>query len=314
MRKYIDQVNIRIKAGDGGNGCMSFYHNAGKKIADGGCGGDGGNVYLVGSMSIRHLLSFHYRDLLSAANGYNGSSNNKTGHKGADLHIAVPLGTVCCINNCTYEILDSSSTCILRGGNGGRGSILCPSGGDKISGEKTAVYEAQMVLKTIGDIGLIGLPNAGKSSFLNLLTNANVTVADYAFTTIKPQLGVWSKIVFVDIPGLVGGASSGKGMGIQFLGHITRCRILLILIDVTDLDPLASYRTLMHEMEQHGIKNRIFAVILNKIDKCTARKYRIIAAQFKKLGLKVYMISVWRKIGIKNLYYDLLNIFKSPSS
>lgn len=311
MPRFIDFITILVRAGDGGSGCASSYQDqlTSRVFLDGGSGGKGGDVYLVGDGHINTLISLSYEDLLRAENGGNGSYNNRTGASGSDLYIKIPLGTVATINGNTYEVMDDNPIKILTGGTGGRGSSLLKYK-RKEDGVKSEAFQLTLQVKTIGDIGFIGLPNAGKSSLLNGITNAHVQVGSYAFTTTKPQLGVWKDIIFVDLPGLIEHASEGKGMGLQFLSHIERCKLLLAIIDINDENPLQTYQILLNEIKTYGITSPLNGVVLTKIETCKSECYRFIAQQFKQLGLIVYAVSVHKKIGINKFLYSLLNRVK----
>jgi GTP-binding protein len=315
MPRFIDFITILVRAGDGGSGCASSYQDqlTARVFLDGGSGGKGGDVYLIGDGHINTLISLSYEDLLRAGNGEHGSYNNCTGATGDDLCIKVPLGTVATINGNSYEIMDSDPIKILSGGAGGRGSSLLKYK-RKDDGVKSEPFPLTLQVKTIGDIGLIGLPNAGKSSLLNGITNAHVQVGSYAFTTTKPQLGVWKDIIFVDLPGLIEHASEGKGMGLRFLSHIERCKILLAIIDINDPDPTHTYKILLNEIQSYGITAPLNGIVLTKIETCKSEYYRFVMQRFKALGLAVYPLSVHKKIRVNKFLYAMLKKVKNQQT
>jgi GTP-binding protein len=302
--KYIDKVTIQVKAGNGGNGCKSFYRDLTihKGIPDGGSGGSGGDVYIKGNASINTLIELSYNDVLMAENGVNGLPNQCNGAKGKNLIIQVPFGTECKMGDKTIEIIDEKAVKILDGGKGAKGNSLWRHGEpESLKGEKPEFHYIDMQVKTIGDIGLVGLPNAGKSSFLNKISNANVEVGDYAFTTIKPHLGMWNKIIFVDIPGIIEKASEGKGMGLRFLAHIERCKYLMILIDATDTSKICdTFHILQKELQSYGI-NKDYFIVLNKVENSKKKSIKTAVAPLYELSKNIFFISVHKSLGMNRL-------------
>jgi GTP-binding protein len=315
----IDKAKIYIKSGRGGNGCISFFRGRfmPKGGPDGGSGGNGGSVYIQGSNAINTLLKFAYKKKFLAQDGGSGLSQNKKGKDGEDLIIQVPVGTqIHGSNGIFLEILDDKKILLIKGGKGGVGnaslakstmrtprfSIPFTMGGE--------LY-LNMQLKIIGDVGLVGLPNAGKSSFINACTNSKSPIDEYKFTTLEPHLGVLNeKIILVDIPGIIEGASEGKGLGIKFLGHIERCKLLVMIIDIND-DPLQTYEILEKELHASGIYKEIF-IILNKCELLKKKpRYNVLNAFKEKIAVKVFLMSAKYKIGLKPIIKEIEKIYKA---
>ena len=281
--KFLDQVKIYIKAGNGGNGSPSFRREKFIEYGgpDGGDGGKGGSVVLKAEQNLNTLIDYRYQQHHKAQRGNNGSGQNRTGKSGDNLILNVPLGTqVFEEDNKTliYDFIKIGEEFVAAsGGKGGLGNTRFKSSTNRApkkttkgtTGEEFTIW---LQLKTIADIGIIGLPNAGKSSLLAAITNANPKIANYRFTTLNPNLGVASyddkEITIADIPGLVEGAHEGVGLGIQFLKHIERCKSLLHLIDITNLDLNESYEQVKNELKSYSSKliDKKELVVLNKID------------------------------------------------
>ncbi len=262
---FIDEAVIRVKAGDGGNGAVSFRREkfVPKGGPDGGDGGDGGHVILVVDPNMRTLLRFRHQHTFRAGTGNHGAGSLKTGHRGGDCVIPVPTGTMVRIHPGDRLVADlvrpGDSVRIARGGRGGKGNARFKSATrrtpriatDGVPGEE---HELRLTLKLLADVGLVGLPNVGKSTLLRRVSNAEPKVGDYEFTTLRPSLGIVSlgefeSFVMADLPGLVEGASKGKGLGLRFLKHIERTRLLLFLIDSSSGDPAGDLATLLYELE-----------------------------------------------------------------
>jgi GTP-binding protein len=261
----IDQVKIKIKAGNGGDGRVNFYHDRQRPKGgpDGGDGGDGGSVYFEAHSDVGLLAQFRYQKKLFAENGDQGGKNQKTGKNAPDLILKVPVGTVVNYDNGTSLELNKPAQLALaaRGGRGGRGNYSYRSAINQTPkefqpGQVTEVKNIHLQLKLIADVGLLGLPNAGKTSLLNCLTKANAKVADYAFTTLEPNLGVTPEehYVLADIPGLISGASYGKGLGHRFLAHVERTKILIHCLSAESSDPKADYQTIVDELANYSLK------------------------------------------------------------
>ncbi len=265
---FVDRVNITIKAGDGGDGVTSFRHEKfrAKGGPDGGDGGSGGDVVLLASRNQNTLADFRYKKTLQAENGAPGTARRRHGKKGADLEIKVPVGTILLdeAGNTVADLTrDGQREVVARGGKGGFGNAhfvssvrQAPRVAEK--GEKGQTIEGNFELKMIADVGIVGLPNAGKSTFLSVVSNAKPEIANYPFTTLVPNLGVVdidSKhgLLLADIPGLIEGASQGKGLGDEFLRHVERTSVLLHLIDIYSEDIGSAYHTIMKELAAYKI-------------------------------------------------------------
>ena len=281
--KFLDQVKIYIKAGNGGDGSPSFRREKFIEFGgpDGGDGGRGGSIILRAEQNLNTLIDYRYQQHHKAQRGENGAGQNRTGKSGEDLILKVPLGTQVFEEDNKTLIYDFTKIgeefVAANGGKGGLGNTRFKSSTNRAPRKYTkgAVGEEFVIwlqLKTIADIGIIGLPNAGKSSLLAAMTNANPKIANYQFTTLNPNLGVASydnkEITIADIPGLIEGAHEGTGLGTQFLKHIERCKSLLHLIDITNEDLIKSYNQVKKELKNYSselIKKKEL-VILNKID------------------------------------------------
>jgi GTP-binding protein len=278
---FVDKVEIHVQAGDGGNGAVSFRHE--KYIdrggPDGGDGGKGGDVVFLADQNLNTLLSFRYKQELVAEKGHTGSKRNKRGRSGEDLTVKVPVGTQVYLEGKLIADLTEAgqSTVIARGGDGGFGNAHFKSStrqAPKVAelGERGDQFELTLELKLLADVGLIGLPNAGKSTFLSVVTNARPEIADYPFTTLTPNLGVAdiddSSLLIADIPGLIEGASTGKGLGDAFLRHVERTAVLLHLVDVYDDDVAQAFLTVQNELAAYNaeLASRPVIVALTKIE------------------------------------------------
>jgi GTP-binding protein len=274
----IDEVHITIKGGDGGKGIVHFYNDAfrPKGGPDGGNGGEGGSVYFEGVSDISKLNQFRHSKVYSAENGEKGDRNNRTGKDGEDLIIPVPIGTVALYDNgSSIEITKvGERTLMARGGSGGRGNYVFRSATNQTPQQSEPGYKCQpkklfLQLKLIAQIGLIGLPNAGKTSLLNELTPANAKVANYSFTTLEPNLGVTrGGFIIADIPGLIEGAATGKGLGFKFLKHIERTNLLIHCVSAESQDPLKDYQTVRQELANYSsvLDKKPEIIVLTKSD------------------------------------------------
>ena len=283
---YLDRVKIFIKAGDGGNGKTSFHTEkyVDKGGPDGGDGGKGGAIVFVAEKSVDSLIDFRFTKHFRAENGGNGGSKNCSGKNGKDMVIKVPCGTVIRDNETDRIICDSfedgNSIVVLKGGQGGLGNARFKSSTRQRpsfsqTGQLCEEKEVILELKTIADVGLVGMPNVGKSSLLSMLTNAKPKIANYHFTTLSPNVGVCkaydTSFVIADIPGLIEGASDGVGLGHYFLRHIERTRLLLHVIDISgseERDPYNDFKIVQNELKKHGegVENLPQIIVLNKID------------------------------------------------
>ncbi len=317
--KFLDETKIIVTSGRGGPGCCSFRRE--RNIAfggpDGGNGGKGGDVYFLPVKDLNTLIDFRYQQHFKAQNGTHGKGNDKTGADGTDCIIKVPVGTQVIDEDKETVLLDlvepDEKVLFLKGGQGGLGNAQFKSSTNRAPrkytsgkiGEERAVW---LRLKLIADIGLVGLPNAGKSTFLSACSNARPKIADYAFTTTRPNLGVVKihdrAIVMADIPGLIEGAHEGTGLGHRFLGHIERTSVLLHLIDGTDPDFIDNYHVICTELREYNIslyqKPQILA--LNKIDVLSdeTKRQKILQLE-KESGKDVYPVSGITKEGVTEL-------------
>ncbi|MBX4191116.1 GTPase ObgE [Candidatus Saccharibacteria bacterium] len=323
---FVDRVNVSIKAGSGGNGALSFRHEKFRARGgpDGGDGGDGGNVYLMASRNQNTLATFRYKKLLQAKDGVAGGKRRKHGKKGEDLEVAVPVGTM--VQNQAGETIadlteDGQKVLIAKGGNGGFGNAhfvssvrQAPRVAEK--GEKGEMLDAIFELKMIADVGIVGLPNAGKSTFLSVVSNAKPEIADYPFTTLVPNLGVVdidkkNSLLVADIPGLIEGASQGKGLGDEFLRHVERTSVLVHLIDAYNDNIVQDYRTIIKELSEYktDLSGRPQIVALTKIEGIDKKQQLTKLKQIKKIAPKstpVVAFSSLSREGLDELLRTLL--------
>ena len=322
--KFLDQVKIYIKAGDGGSGSPSFRREKFIEFGgpDGGDGGKGGSVVLVSERNLNTLIDYRYQQHFKAERGGDGKGKNQTGKGGDNLYLKVPIGTQVFEEDNKTLIFDfkkeKEEYTAAIGGKGGFGNTRFKSSTNRAprkftKGLKGEDFWIWLQLKTIADIGIIGLPNAGKSSLLASITSANPKIANYKFTTLNPNLGVAvyddKEITLADIPGLIEGAHKGVGLGTKFLKHIERCKTLLHLIDVTEKDLIRSYKQIRAELGKYSKsllkKNEI--IVLNKIDlidkKNLDSKKKILSNKIKK---KIYDLSTLDKSKISKIKSKLL--------
>ena len=323
--KFLDQVKIYIKAGNGGDGSPSFRREKFIEYGgpDGGDGGKGGSVILKAEQNLNTLIDFRYQQHHKAKRGENGAGQNRTGKSGEDLILKVPLGTQVFEEDNKTLIYDftkiSEEFTAAAGGKGGLGNTRFKSSTNRAprkftKGTQGEEFTIWLQLKTIADIGIIGLPNAGKSSLLASVTNANPKIANYKFTTLNPNLGVASyddkEITIADIPGLVEGAHKGTGLGIQFLKHIERCKSLLHLIDITSEDLKKSYQQVKNELKKYSNKltKKKELIVLNKIDLIDEKEVNHIIKDFKKnTKSEVIAVSTFNKSSVSKIKSKLLN-------
>ena len=323
--KFLDQVKIYIKAGNGGDGSPSFRREKFIEYGgpDGGDGGKGGSVILKAEQNLNTLIDFRYQQHHKAKRGENGAGQNRTGKSGEDLILKVPIGTQVFEEDNKTLIYDftkiSEEFIAAAGGKGGLGNTRFKSSTNRAprkftKGTQGEEFTIWLQLKTIADIGIIGLPNAGKSSLLASVTNANPKIANYQFTTLNPNLGVASyddkEITIADIPGLVEGAHKGTGLGIQFLKHIERCKSLLHLIDITSEDLKKSYQQVKNELKKYSNKltKKKELIVLNKIDLIDEKEVNYIIKDFKKnTKSEVVAVSTFNKSSVSKIKSKLLN-------
>jgi GTP-binding protein len=291
--KFVDEANLRVEAGDGGHGCLSFRRE--KYVPhggpDGGDGGDGGNVYLVADHNLNTLLDYRVKRLFKAERGGDGAGRNRTGAKGAHRYLPVPVGTLCYARE-TDELIgdltrDGEILLVAQGGWHGLGNARFKSSTRQAPRKTTdgtpgEIRELRMELKLLADVGLVGLPNAGKSTLLAALSAARPRIADYPFTTLQPQIGVVGvgplrSFTLVDLPGLIEGAADGVGLGHRFLRHIQRTRLLFHVVDAADIegrDVIAQIRAITHELLRFNpeLAERPRWLLLNKSDAVAKRE------------------------------------------
>ena len=323
--KFLDQVKIYIKAGNGGDGQPSFRREKFIEFGgpDGGDGGNGGSVVLISERNLNTLIDYRYQQHHKAQRGDNGAGQNRTGKGGDDLILKVPIGTQVFEEDNKTLIYDfkkeGEKFVAAAGGKGGLGNTRFKSSTNRApkkftKGTKGEEFTIWLQLKTIADIGIIGLPNAGKSSLLAAITNANPKIANYKFTTLNPNLGVAQyddkEVVLADIPGLVEGAHEGVGLGIQFLKHIERCKSLLHLIDITNLDIKESYDQVKKEIANYSseMMKKKEIVVLNKIDLVDKDIIDEIILEFSKnINCEIITLSTLDKNSIAQLKSKLIN-------
>tara|TARA_E500000331_G_scaffold343104_1_gene377554 strand:+ start:1180 stop:2163 length:984 start_codon:yes stop_codon:yes gene_type:complete len=323
--KFLDQVKIFIKAGDGGPGSASMRREKFIEYGgpDGGNGGNGGSIILKVERNLNTLIDYRYTQHFKAERGKNGMGKNQTGKGGRDLYLKVPIGTQVLEEDNKTLIFDFKNEgeefVVAAGGKGGLGNTNFKSSTNRAPkkftkgtiGEEFWIW---LQLKTIADIGIIGLPNAGKSSLLAAITNARPKIANYKFTTLNPNLGVTSyddkEITLADIPGLIEGAHTGTGLGIKFLKHIERCKALLHMIDITDKNLEKSYNQVKNEMARYSKKllNKKEIIILNKIDLLKSNEVDKIIKKFAiNKKCEILLLTTLKKTSISNIKAKLLN-------
>ncbi len=296
---FLDSAKVYLKSGDGGGGAVSFRREKFVEYGgpDGGDGGKGGDIVFEAVAGLNTLIDFRYTQHFRAPRGKGGAGRNRTGAGGDDLVIKVPVGTQVLADDRETLLADFTEVGVrrvfLRGGDGGRGNASYKSSTNRAPRQHGTGWPGEEMwvwlrLKLLADAGLVGLPNAGKSTFINAVTNAKAKVGDYPFTTVRPQLGVVShrgaEFVIADIPGLIEGAAEGAGIGDRFLGHIERCRVLLHLVDATGDDPVGAWRTVRRELEAYGadLIEKPEVIGLNKIDALDVAEVKALAAKLKR--------------------------------
>ncbi|HSX14701.1 MAG TPA: GTPase ObgE [Candidatus Saccharimonadales bacterium] len=327
---FADNVEIKVKAGKGGDGRTSFLHEKyrAKGGPDGGDGGHGGDIIFLVDHNLNTLASFRNHKSLAASDGEMGGKNKAHGKSAEDITIKVPVGTMVYVGDKQIADLaeDGQSQVMAQGGRGGFGNAHFVSStrqSPRVAelGEAGEEMQLRLELKLVADVGLIGLPNAGKSTLLSVISNARPEIADYAFTTLVPNLGVVAidddSFVAADIPGLIEGASLGKGLGDEFLRHIERTSILLHLIDAHSQDVVTNYRLIQQELKSYGhdLINKEQIVVLTKIDGLEPAKVKLIVAQLKKATKRpVYAISAPAHKGLAELLRAVAEILRQHRS
>jgi len=323
--KFLDQVKIFVKAGDGGSGSASMRREKFIEFGgpDGGNGGKGASIILVAERNLNTLIDYRYTQHFKAEKGQNGMGKNKTGRNGKNLYLKVPLGTQILEEDNKTLLFDfkkeKEEFVVANGGKGGLGNTNFKSSTNRAprkftKGSLGEEYWIWLQLKTIADIGILGLPNAGKSSLLAAITNANPKIANYKFTTLNPNLGVATysnkEITLADIPGLIEGAHTGVGLGIKFLKHIERCKTLLHLIDITDENLEKSYKQIKKELGNYSkeLLKKKEIIVLNKIDLLDKKTVEAIIKNFSKnKKSEVIALSTFNKDSVKKIKSKLLN-------
>ncbi|HDL7477045.1 TPA: Obg family GTPase CgtA [Yersinia enterocolitica] len=333
--KFVDEATILVVAGDGGNGCVSFRRekyipNGGP---DGGDGGDGGDIYLLADENLNTLIDYRFVKSFRAERGENGQSRDCTGKRGKDITIKVPVGTRV-LDQGTGEIVGDMTRhgqrlMVAKGGFHGLGNTRFKSSVNRAPRQKTMGTEGEtrelmLELLLLADVGMLGLPNAGKSTFIRAVSAAKPKVADYPFTTLIPSLGVVrmdheQSFVVADIPGLIEGASDGAGLGIRFLKHLERCRVLLHLVDLAPIDesdPVENAKIIINELQQYSenLAQKPRWLVFNKIDLVEPEEAEVRAkAIVEALGWedKYYMISAANRDNVNALCWDVMNFLNS---
>ena len=335
--KFVDEALINVQAGKGGNGCLSFRREkfVAKGGPDGGDGGDGGSIYFIADNDLNTLVDYRYQRHYQAESGQQGGGRNCTGAKGQDLTLKVPVGTTiidqdteAVVGDLTYE---GQKLKVAQGGFHGLGNTRFKSSVNRAPRQTTKGSEGEarslrLELKVIADVGLLGMPNAGKSTFIRAISQARPKVADYPFTTLVPNLGVVSvqkhrSFVVADIPGLIEGAADGAGLGIRFLKHLARCRILLHVVDVApfdESDPVASAKAIIAELEQFSsaLASRDRWLILNKVDLLPEEQQDAVCQHIiNALNWTgpVYRIAAISKEGTETLCHDIMRFIEEKN-
>ena len=328
--KFVDEAYIDIAAGDGGNGCVSFRHEKYKEFGgpDGGDGGRGGHVFALADPSLNTLVDYRYSRRHEAKRGQHGMGSDMFGAMGDDITLKMPVGTLICdaeTGEVLYELLQpGEKLMIAKGGDGGYGNLRFKSAINRAPRQKTPGHPGErkslkLELKVLADVGLLGMPNAGKSTFIAAVSNARPKIADYPFTTLHPNLGVVrvgpeQSFVVADVPGLIEGASEGAGLGHQFLRHLQRTRLLLHIVDIAPfddgVDPVAQAKAIVAELKKYdtGLYKKPRWLVLNKLDMVPAEERAARVKDFvKRMRYKgpVYEISALTREGCEALVREI---------
>ncbi|MER7805950.1 GTPase ObgE [Streptomyces sp900116325] len=328
MTTFVDRVELHVAAGNGGHGCASVHREKFKPLGgpDGGNGGRGGDVTLVVDQDITTLLDYHHHPHRKATNGQPGAGDHRTGKEGQDLVLPVPDGTVVLDRNGNVlaDLIGQGTTFVAgQGGRGGLGNAALASArrkapGFALLGEPGEFRDIVLELKTVADVALVGYPSAGKSSLISVLSAAKPKIADYPFTTLVPNLGVVTAggtvYTIADVPGLIPGASQGKGLGLEFLRHVERCSVLVHVLDTatleSDRDPVSDLDMIEEELKQYGgLDDRPRIVVLNKIDIPDGQDLAdMIRPELEERGYRVFEVSAVARTGLKELSYALAGV------
>jgi GTP-binding protein len=327
---FLDQAKIFISSGTGGTGAVSFRREKYIEYGgpDGGNGGKGGDIIFEAVPGLNTLIDFRYTQHFRAPRGKGGAGSNRTGAGGNDLVIRIPVGTQLLSEDKETVLADfvkpGEQRVFLRGGDGGRGNASYKTSTNRAPRQHGTGWPGEEMwvwlrLKLLADAGLVGLPNAGKSTFINAVSNAKAKVGDYPFTTVRPQLGVAShkgrEFVVADIPGLIEGAADGAGIGDRFLGHIERCRVLLHLVDATGDDPVDAYGIVCEELENYGagLTDKVQIVALNKIDALDPKDVKKLQKKLAKAsGAEVMLLSGASGEGLEAVLDRLIGAIPAP--
>lgn len=318
--QFLDQAKIYLQSGKGGNGCVSFRREKYVEFGgpDGGAGGKGGDIIFEGCSSLNTLIDFRYKQHFKAKKGTDGAGKNCNGAKGQDIIIKVPIGTQVISDTDKESILlditeDGEKKLFLQGGNGGFGNTHFKNSKEQAPRRSNPGLEGEEIwvwlrLKILADVGLLGLPNAGKSSLLSAITNAKPKIGNYPYTTLTPQLGILrnfnQEIVLADIPGLINDAHKGVGIGTRFLGHIERCKVLLHLIDAQSKDPLQNYKDIIKEITKYGkgLEKKSQILIISKADLVSKKKLQVIIKKIEEYSRSSVLVSSSvKRIGLNEL-------------
>lgn len=319
---FVDELKMHMKAGNGGKGVVSWHHEKGKEMGgpDGGNGGKGGDVYIRVVRDIGILAKQRYEKEFAAEDGAAGAGWSMQGKYGDDLDVKLPMGSI--VKNLNtgeeYELLhDEDRILVLKGGRGGYGNEHYKSSKNTSPtqfslGKEGEEGDFHVELRLVADIGLVGLPNAGKSSLLNVLTNAQAKIGSYQFTTLEPNLGEMQGYILADIPGLIEGASEGKGLGHKFLRHITRTRTLLHLVSLESDDLVRDYNTIRNELEKHGegLSEKKETLVLTKTDAVTPAELKKKITLMKKKNKDIHTVSILDDESVKELSDYLVKVLR----
>src|SRR3954464_108525 len=336
MAAFVDRVTVHVAAGNGGHGVSSVHREKYKPLGgpDGGNGGDGGDIVLEVDPNVHTLLDFHHRPHQKAGNGKPGEGSNRHGAKGEDKVLHVPAGTVVSTPDGRQiaDLVGAGTRVVLaKGGRGGLGNAALANArrkapGFALLGEEGEAFDAVIELKSIADVGLVGFPSAGKSSLIASMSSARPKIADYPFTTLVPNLGVIRSgdtvYTMADVPGLIPGASAGKGLGVQFLRHVERCAVLVHVVDMATMepgrDPESDIEALEHELAEYGgdglgLDGRLRIAVLNKIDVPDARELvDLVRATLEQRGLAVHAVSAATGEGLREFGFALAAAVEQP--
>ncbi len=330
MATFVDRVVLHLRAGDGGHGCVSIHREKFKPLGgpDGGNGGHGGGVSFTVDPQVHTLLDFHFRPHVKAANGVGGAGSNRDGAQGSDLVLKVPDGTVVLSpdGEVLADLVGAGTTVeVARGGRGGRGNASLANSRRKAPGfaelgEPGEQLDVVLELKSVADVGLVGFPSAGKSSLISVLSAAKPKIADYPFTTLVPNLGVVRldehTFTIADVPGLIPGAATGKGLGLEFLRHIERTAVLVHVVDAATLepgrDPVSDIDAIEAELSAYGgLEDRPRLVAINKIDVPDGRDLaEIVRPDLEERGYKVFEVSAATREGLRELTYAMAELVR----